>query len=249
MHFQRVPHSVPMNAVADRSSAMVADKTDADHTRPAVALIHARPSLVLPGEGKPLDPSIATRRPTRRQVMAVAAMSFPPVATTAVSLGSVSSLYGRRVRQFTLNIPQLPPQLDGMTIAHVSDTHIGKFLHHSRLPAIADDINRLDADFIVFTGDLIDIALEDLTHGIKFLRSLRSRCGMVVCEGNHDVMQDRDSFEDKMRKAQLPFVLGSEMTLLLQGRQAKPAFLFSFSGRRGCRPTVKCPNRSKRCAR
>ena len=137
----------------------------------------------------------------------------PPLAAGAITTGALLTLYGRRIRKFNLAIPELPPQLDGMTIAHVSDTHIGKFLHPSRLPAIADDINRLNADFILFTGDLIDLSISDLPTGIRFLQSLKSRCGMAICEGNHDVMDGRGDFEDRMRQAGLPLIIGDHLTL------------------------------------
>ena len=147
---------------------------------------------------------------TRRQMLSAAAVAFPPLLTGGVTVAAVRSLYGRRLQSYILPIPRLPRALEGMTIAHVSDTHIGKFLHPDRLPAIADDINKLDADFIVFTGDLIDLALDDLPFGIDFLHRLKSRCGMAICEGNHDLMQDRGAFEERMLSAGLPIMVGEQ---------------------------------------
>jgi hypothetical protein len=108
-----------------------------------------------------------------------------------------------------------------MTIAHVSDTHIGKFLHPERLPDIANAVNRLDADFIVFTGDLIDVALDDLRFGIDFLHKLKSRCGMAICEGNHDLMEDRGAFENALREASLPIIIGDQLTLPFTSRAGR----------------------------
>jgi hypothetical protein len=155
--------------------------------------------------------------PTRRQIIA-AALTAPPLVAYAAGNASIRTLYGRRLRAFNLTIPQLPRQLDGMTIAHVSDTHIGKFFHPDRLPAIAEDINKLDADFIVFTVDLIDLALDDLGYGIPFLRSLKSRCGMAICEGNHDLMEAHGAFRDLMRDTGLPFISYGQRTLLYTSR-------------------------------
>ncbi|HZK81730.1 MAG TPA: metallophosphoesterase [Humisphaera sp.] len=161
-------------------------------------------------------PSARSRQiyaPSRRQMIAATALALPPLATCAAALGATRTLYGRRLRSFDLVIPQLPPELEGMSIAHISDTHIGRFLHPSRLPAIAEDINRLDADFVVFTGDLIDFSLEDLPAGLSFLRSLKSRCGMAICEGNHDIMDDRGDFENQLRAQDLPLIIGGQFTL------------------------------------
>jgi len=180
-----------------------------------------QPSIAPPDSGlqtpveetPPAETFTSSPAPTRRQMVAAAALAVPPLAACVAGRAAVRTLYGRRIRSFDLTIPQLPRQLDGMTIAHVSDTHIGKFFHPDRLPAIAEDINKLDADFIVFTGDLIDLALDDLPFGMDFLRSLKSRCGMAICEGNHDLMEDHGKFRPIMREAGLPFISDGQFTL------------------------------------
>jgi predicted MPP superfamily phosphohydrolase len=150
--------------------------------------------------------------PSRRQVLTAAAMAMPPLAACAVAGGTIPNMTRRRLKQYVLRIPRLPQPLDGMTIAQVSDTHIGKFLHPGRLPGIADDVNALNADFVVFTGDLIDMSLADLPHGIRFLQSLKARCGVAICEGNHDLFEDRGEFERRLRPAGLNFLLGGAQT-------------------------------------
>ena len=181
--------------------------------RPVVGAVApaARPTPPMPAPMPAPPPAI---RPTRRQALSAAAAACPPLAALALGAGTVRQLSHWRIRRFAeLLIPQLPPQLNGMTIAHVSDTHIGKFLHPDRLPALAHAINALNADFIAFTGDLIDLSLDDLPYGIDFLRSLKSRCGMAICEGNHDVMSDRGEFEDRVRAANLNLLIGDQLTL------------------------------------
>jgi predicted MPP superfamily phosphohydrolase len=148
--------------------------------------------------------------PSRRQVLAAAAMAVPPLAACAVGAATVVQMRQWRLQKYTLPIPTLPKALDGLTIVQVSDTHIGKFLHPSRLPEIADSVNRLNADFVVFTGDLIDMSIVDLPYGIKFLQSLKARCGVTICEGNHDLFEDRGEFERRLRPAGLSLLLGGQ---------------------------------------
>ncbi|MDB5293497.1 MAG: putative hydrolase [Phycisphaerales bacterium] len=195
----RVTIAVPPMAELVRvgSSSQESGVHESTMTEPALAA--AQPARKKPG-------------PSRRQVLAAAAMAVPPIAACAVAGGTLVQMDRRRLKQYVLRIPQLPQALDGLTIAQVSDTHIGKFLHPSRLPGIADDVNALNADFVVFTGDLIDMSLSDLPHGIKFLQSLKARCGVAICEGNHDLFEDRGEFERRLRPAGLPFLLGGEQT-------------------------------------
>jgi len=159
--------------------------------------------------GREVRPS----RFSRRQALAIASATLPALAAGGVTIGALGTMNAMRVRRFTLTLPGIPARLDGATIAHVSDTHIGKFLHPERLPGLAQLINGLNADFVAFTGDLIDMALEDLPYGIDFLRSLTPRCGMAICEGNHDLMQNRGEFEDQMIEADLPIIIGQQRTL------------------------------------
>ncbi|HZL35157.1 MAG TPA: metallophosphoesterase [Tepidisphaeraceae bacterium] len=163
---------------------------------------------------RPSSSAVAGRAFSRRQLLASAAVAAAPLAAVAMGGGTLAQMQARRLRRFNLQIPDLPTALEGMTITHVSDTHIGKFLHASRLPEIADAVNALGADFIVFTGDLIDAALDDLPAGIDFLRRLKPRCGMAICEGNHDLFQNRGEFEWRIRDSGLPALIGEQRTLL-----------------------------------
>jgi hypothetical protein len=188
-----------------------------------IARVKARANLTgraSPSVAAMVAPAVGTPRaaPTRRQMLGAAGIMLPPLASVAAAAGTVRTLYGRRLRHFDVTLSTLPRELDGMTLVHISDTHIGKFLHHDRLPAIADDVNKLDADFIVFTGDLIDMSLDDLTHGINFLRSLKSRCGQAICEGNHDLLQNGSVFQSRMRNAGLPLMVGDQSLLRYTSR-------------------------------
>jgi predicted MPP superfamily phosphohydrolase len=131
----------------------------------------------------------------------------------------MGTLNEMRIRRFTLRLPTLPREFDGMTIAQVSDLHIGRFLHPDRLPQIREQVNALDADFIAFTGDLIDLSLEDLPAGIDFLHRLKVRHGMAICEGNHDLVENRGAFERAMKEAGLPLLISEAMTLPFRGRK------------------------------
>ena len=84
----------------------------------------------------------------------------PPLVSATLAARAVTQLREMRVRHFDLQLAALPRELDGMTITQVTDLHIGRFLHADRLPQIVEKVNALESDFLVFTGDLID-----LSHG------------------------------------------------------------------------------------
>jgi predicted MPP superfamily phosphohydrolase len=67
-----------------------------------------------------------------------------------------------RVRDLIVPVADLPEALEGMRIAHVSDTHVGKFTNGRILMELAEATNRLQADLVLLTGDLIDHSIRDL---------------------------------------------------------------------------------------
>ena len=84
-----------------------------------------------------------------------------------------------------LKLPRLPEQLDGLTIAHLSDLHLSGKLSQRFFEEIVHHVNKWDADLVAVTGDLVDRphCIEWLPH---ILGQLRARYGVISILGNHD---------------------------------------------------------------
>src|SRR6185436_8492159 len=96
---------------------------------------------------------------TRRRFIGICAAVTPPLFTVGLTGAAWWQLNHFRVRRFTLKIPTLPRALDGITIAHVSDIHVGNMTNSRLLRKIVETTNALRSDLVVMTGDLIDHAL------------------------------------------------------------------------------------------
>jgi hypothetical protein len=156
--------------------------------------------------------------PTRRQILGGMAMALPPLATGLLVSRAMRQIRAApRVRRLEIGMPQLPAHMDGMTIAHVSDTHVGKFTEPGMLHALADQVNNLRADFAVMTGDLIDMSLSDLPPVLDMLNRLDPRQGIVICEGNHDLFENRHRFENRTRAAGLPLLVDESCEISFRG--------------------------------
>ena len=85
----------------------------------------------------------------------------------------------------TLSFASLPPGLDGLTIAHLSDLHLTGKIDQTYFAAVVERTHQLDADLIVITGDLVEnpACLDWLptTFG-----RLQARLGCYFVLGNHD---------------------------------------------------------------
>lgn len=91
------------------------------------------------------------------------------------------------VKKLTLHFPDLPVLFNGFKIVHLSDFHIGTY---SSSPAtvskIVERVNSLQADLIVFTGDLVNSASAEILPFLNDLKKLKAINGVVSILGNHD---------------------------------------------------------------
>lgn len=136
---------------------------------------------------------------TRRQLLGTFATTLPVLATYGTGAFSLPRITRFRIREMTVSLPELPAALDGLRIAHVTDTHVGKFTRGRVLDEIVRATNGLEADLVLFTGDLIDNTIRDLPQALELVQRLRAKSGVYVIEGNHDLFDDPRAFEKGLR--------------------------------------------------
>ncbi len=138
---------------------------------------------------------------TRRDFLGVVGCAAPAIFTLGATGLALPQLRHFRIREMSVPIPNLPPALDGLTIAHVTDLHVGQFTHGAILDEIVEATNALRADLVLSTGDLINFALKDLPAGLDVISRLRAEHGVFMCEGNHDLFENADEFRRRTRAA------------------------------------------------
>jgi predicted MPP superfamily phosphohydrolase len=163
----------------------------------------------------------AAPRLTRRQFLGATVAAIPPIAAVAATGRSLSQLDSFRIRSFTIGLPQLPPELDGMTIAQVADVHVGPFTHGPMLRRIVEATNNLRADLVLLTGDLINHSLSDLPAGLDMVKQLDPRSGLAMCEGNHDLFDGREEFDRRVKASGVPLLIDETMTVRVRGRNVQ----------------------------
>ena len=117
------------------------------------------------------------------RISAIAVMAL----TLAITL--VGFFMARRVAPVVnVKVPLagLPKELEGFTIAQITDIHVGQTIKRHFVEAIVDRVNLLNADMIAITGDVADGSVPDLTHHTEPLARLASRHGTYFVTGNHE---------------------------------------------------------------
>jgi hypothetical protein len=154
---------------------------------------------------------------SRREFLALTAVAAPPLFNVIGTAHALQTLDDFRVRELDVPITGLPPALDGLHIAHLTDTHVGKFSGGKLLARLAERTNQLQPDLIAITGDIIDHSLDDLPEAIAFMRDLQAKHGTWLCEGNHDLFQSRERFEFDVRNAGLNLLVNEVASLSING--------------------------------
>ena len=153
----------------------------------------------------------------RREFLRFAGAMLPPVFTFSLTGIAMAQLNNIRVRRFVLPIAALPKELDGITIAQVSDMHVGRFTNGEVLQKMVRMVNEMRADLVLLTGDLINDALADLDTGLELTRVLEARFGLAIIEGNHDLIENPAEFERRVRASGIPFLLDESTIIDVHG--------------------------------
>lgn len=159
------------------------------------------------------------KKSRRRAALRHAAFTALPVWLSGGWLARV-----RPGRDFTINgrlldFPNLPDELCGLTIAHLSDPHIGKLITPAHLEHVVDAVNALNPDLIVATGDFIDFSNDYLPAVIKALTRLSAPLGLWSVLGNHDHLDDVRKLTSAFAEGGLNLLVNQTASLEHNGRR------------------------------
>jgi hypothetical protein len=86
----------------------------------------------------------------------------------------------------------LPAAADGLTIAHLTDVHLGTILGPSFLERVIEKTDALEPDLIAITGDLVDGDPGVVEEMLPQLGTLSAPKGVFAVLGNHEYYAGRD---------------------------------------------------------
>ena len=114
--------------------------------------------------------------------------SFILISLAVILLASWSaySAWQIRVDRVVLSTKKLPPQVDKLTIAQISDVHLGPMVGEKRLARIIGLLERVKPDLVVATGDLVDAQIDQLNNLVTMLAALKPPLGKFAIAGNHE---------------------------------------------------------------
>jgi predicted MPP superfamily phosphohydrolase len=111
--------------------------------------------------------------------------------------------------QTELALPSWPGSLDGLTIAHLSDLHLGPYVSLEYVRACVARVNALQADLALLTGDFVYAAASYSATCAQELKQLRATLGTYAVLGNHDIWNGADEVAGNLMEAGIHLLRGS----------------------------------------
>ncbi|MGH8798463.1 MAG: metallophosphoesterase, partial [Caldimonas sp.] len=155
-------------------------------------------------------------RPRSFSLEAFAALSAAAVPLLGLALTALGLVNARRTAAVvTVDVPiaDLPEALHGFTIAQISDLHVGPTIKGGYLERIVGAVNRIGADMVAVTGDLVDGSVLQLGAHVASLARLESRHGTFFVTGNHEYYSGAPAWIAELRRIGLVVLLNEHVVL------------------------------------
>lgn len=113
---------------------------------------------------------------------------------SASAYGVKRALRPVEVKEVDISLSRLPSAANGLTIAQLTDVHIGPTIRREFIEDIVSKTNALQPDIIALTGDMVDGSVEHLREHFEPFANLRARYGVYFVTGNHEYYSGADAW-------------------------------------------------------
>lgn len=120
-------------------------------------------------------------------------------ATLVTAFGFFGARKTARIVDIEVRLDRLPKALDGLTIAQITDVHVGPTIKRDYVRRIVNRVNEIGADLVAITGDVVDGRVSRLMEHARPLADLKARYGSFVVTGNHEYYSGADEWLDAFR--------------------------------------------------
>lgn len=125
--------------------------------------------------------------PSRRLFFQYAALAAGGAPFLAATYGYAAGRLRYTIERVDVPVANLPPELEGLRIAQLSDIHIGNYMTPDEIARAVAMANELQPDLAVVTGDFVSSVGDPLEACINELSRLEAPLGVWGCNGNHEI--------------------------------------------------------------
>ncbi|MFC6010772.1 metallophosphoesterase [Nocardia lasii] len=129
------------------------------------------------------------------QAIAVAVVA---VSAGLTGYGAYSALRVPDVRTVDVAIPGLAEGLNGLRVVVLTDTHFAAIDREGWSRRVVEEVNAQRPDIVALTGDLVDGSVDQRREQVAPLADIRAPLGKYYITGNHEYLDDAQSWIDYM---------------------------------------------------
>ncbi|MBC7287542.1 MAG: metallophosphoesterase [Armatimonadetes bacterium] len=164
----------------------------------------------------------------------IAAILWSAVLAVVVGAAYGAFIGARRLRvdTLTVTVPRLPPELSGLRIVHIADTHFKPTAFYDTLyEQMFNAIDAAQPDIVMITGDIAS-GNDYFQMAARRLSRLKSRYGVFAVAGNHDLnitmerwlqgtahLADIEEMKRTMARAGMTLLHNEHVVLEIAGRK------------------------------
>ena len=137
----------------------------------------------------------------------------------SLSLSLLICVYGYfdaqniRTERLVFETDRLPKGTDKVTIAQISDVHLGLVVRCDRLVAMLEEVKAAKPDIFVVTGDLVDAQINHLPGLRELMQEVPARYGKFAITGNHEYYAGLDKAIEFIQHSGLTMLRGESRDL------------------------------------
>lgn len=148
-----------------------------------------------------------------------------PAAAAIGSLGTAGLAYGTLIEarapvleRVTIQLPNLPPELHGLRIGHLSDHHLGMLHSRANTQWAIRQMLIEQPDLIVLNGDFVSFewAINSLN---ELFRPLQAALGIYAVVGNHDHWEGVTEIYEQLEPLGIQFLVNDNRCIRWRGAE------------------------------
>ncbi|UCE24747.1 MAG: metallophosphoesterase [Candidatus Zixiibacteriota bacterium] len=162
--------------------------------------------------GRRRSPNKGTVDQHRRLFLRAGAAAIPLTALAAGGGGVAAAMAGVKVYRRPVSIEQLPADLEGLKILHITDVHLRHYVSLDDLSEVLIKAEAFQPDITVLTGDIAD-DMKVLPEALRLVAQLSTPLGAYACLGNHEYFRGISGVIRAFERSGLPLFVNAGQRL------------------------------------
>lgn len=135
------------------------------------------------------------------------------LVTLAAGLYGVYEATDLRIEEIQLPSEKLPPGRKRLRIAQISDLHLGLLHRDETLAPVLTELQRLQPDLLIATGDIVDAQMDHLVPLSELWQQINPPLGKYAVTGNHEYYAGLDQSLDFLKRSGFTMLRNEGITI------------------------------------